>query len=239
MITDLATKSKDEVDQWIDYMTDVQVRGLVHEFGQQLLRVSDKYHTRRENIETRGRDLNYSYFGLVREEATEKDLDVAYRKLARSMHPDKNGGTEEAKDRFQKMKSRYEELKESMAGAPPRNVAGNVAGPSGSCPPTAQNDTDRREEQPKETNEGDSNNTNNDKKRREAYEEDAPASSGDGFTMLVYEDALMLDRETLVAKAFEYLKQIKFVHHNMKRLDAEEEALVKEEALQETNHTNC
>eukprot|EP00971_Amphidinium_carterae_P292925 5815792-Amphidinium_carterae.1 len=32
--------------------------------------------------------------------------------MAKQMHPDKNGGTEEAKKRFQDMKARYEALKE-------------------------------------------------------------------------------------------------------------------------------
>ena len=67
-----------------------------------------------------------------------KDLDVAYRKLARTMHPDKNGGTEaaqipcviesnsvdvfggfcwilfrqEAKEQFQTMRASYEESME-------------------------------------------------------------------------------------------------------------------------------
>merc|ERR1719235_1715850 len=54
--------------------------------------------------------LNYMYFGLSCD-ATEKDLDNAYRKLAKQMHPDKNGGTEEAKKKFQNMKERYEALK--------------------------------------------------------------------------------------------------------------------------------
>merc|ERR1712217_331561 len=53
---------------------------------------------------------NYEYFGLS-PSATERDLDNAYRQLAKKMHPDKNGGTEEAKMRFQAMKERYEALK--------------------------------------------------------------------------------------------------------------------------------
>merc|ERR1712083_140286 len=53
---------------------------------------------------------NYEYFGLSPTSA-ERDLDNAYRQLAKKMHPDKNGGTEEAKMRFQAMKERYEALK--------------------------------------------------------------------------------------------------------------------------------
>ena len=42
---------------------------------------------------------------------TESEFDNSYRKLALRLHPDKNGGTEQAKKRFQHMKERYETLK--------------------------------------------------------------------------------------------------------------------------------
>mmetsp|Transcript_51867 Transcript_51867/g.97298 ORF Transcript_51867/g.97298 Transcript_51867/m.97298 type:complete len:1271 (+) Transcript_51867:54-3866(+) len=54
---------------------------------------------------------NLAYFGLS-EDASDKDLDNAYRQMAKRMHPDKNGGTEESKQRFQEMQKRYEALKE-------------------------------------------------------------------------------------------------------------------------------
>merc|ERR1719281_1042373 len=57
-----------------------------------------------------GEQLNYHYFGLTAD-ASDKDLDNAYRKLAKQMHPDKNGGTDAAKKRFQQMKERYEAIK--------------------------------------------------------------------------------------------------------------------------------
>merc|ERR1712194_648819 len=63
-----------------------------------------------------GEKLNYQYFGLEAD-ASERDIDNAYRKLARKMHPDKNGGTEEAKKKFQDMKERYEALKKKISEA--------------------------------------------------------------------------------------------------------------------------
>ena len=44
-------------------------------------------------------------------DCTEKELESAYRRLAKAMHPDKNGGTEEAKEQFQVMRASYEEHK--------------------------------------------------------------------------------------------------------------------------------
>merc|ERR1712061_338345 len=57
-----------------------------------------------------------AFFGLA-EDCSEKELDNAYRKFARSMHPDKNGGTEEAKEKFQQMKERYGSLKSKRGEA--------------------------------------------------------------------------------------------------------------------------
>merc|ERR1719356_1620277 len=70
-----------------------------------------------------GEHLNYIYFGLTAD-ASDKDLDNAYRKLAKKMHPDKNGGTEEAKKRFQQMKERYEAIKRK------RNEEGDSENPN-------------------------------------------------------------------------------------------------------------
>jgi DnaJ-class molecular chaperone len=52
-------------------------------------------------------------FGLSAN-ATARDVNTAYRRLARLTHPDKNGSTEEAKENFQSVKTRYEALKARM-----------------------------------------------------------------------------------------------------------------------------
>jgi len=113
-IDSLADCVKDKSSKWAEDMTAHQLRGLVHEVGQRLLEGSRLYHERLAELEELGENLNFTYFGLTAD-ATEKDVDNAYRKLARKMHPDKNGGTEEAKRKFQQMKERYETLKKKFA----------------------------------------------------------------------------------------------------------------------------
>jgi len=109
-VTSLSTSSEEKVEKWTGALSSLQLRGLVHEVGQRLLKSSQLYHKRLEELESMGEKLNFKYFGLT-SDATEKEIDNAYRKLARRMHPDKNGGTEEAKKKFQDMKERYEALK--------------------------------------------------------------------------------------------------------------------------------
>merc|ERR1711939_1166243 len=105
-VLELARKAGKDAQESIVGFTDHQLRGLVHEVGQRLLVNSQLYHRRLEELKKLGDNLNYRYFGLE-PGASEKDLDNAYRKMAKRMHPDKNGGTDEAKRRFQDMKERY------------------------------------------------------------------------------------------------------------------------------------
>merc|ERR1719253_2067079 len=86
------------------------MRGLVHEMGQRLLESSQIYQVRLNQWEQLSEKSNLAFFGLS-DGCTDRELDVAYRQLSKKMHPDKNGGTEESKERFQDMKKRYEELK--------------------------------------------------------------------------------------------------------------------------------
>lgn len=109
-VSQVADKSKTEQMQWIGDLTNLELRGFTHEVGQRLLKGSRLYHSRHAELEKYRDAANYQFFG-VGPNVSEKELDNAYRKLARKMHPDKNGGTEEAKRRFQHMKERYEELK--------------------------------------------------------------------------------------------------------------------------------
>lgn len=112
-VHELASKNKNEASRVLDDLTNHQLRGLVHEVGQRLLVSSQLYHKRLSELERLGDHLNFMYFGLDAS-ASEKDLDKAYRKMAQKMHPDKNGGTEDAKKRFQHMKERYEKLKKRL-----------------------------------------------------------------------------------------------------------------------------
>ncbi|CAE7235836.1 dnaJ [Symbiodinium natans] len=105
----------EDVSKYLDDLSTTELRGLVHEVGQRLLENSQLYHSRLSELEKLGEKANFMFFGLD-SDASERDLDNAYRRLAKQMHPDKNGGTEEAKKRFQGMKERYEALKKRLAG---------------------------------------------------------------------------------------------------------------------------
>merc|ERR1712110_1286492 len=101
--------------------------------GKELQRIKEKF--------------SWGYFGLT-EGATEKELETAYRALAKKMHPDKNGGTEDAKQRFQNMKERYEALKKSLAKSDSDNEdhkhdADEAASTSGSNENTHSEDASR------------------------------------------------------------------------------------------------
>lgn len=114
-VESLVESTDEDVSLWLEKLSDVQSHGLVHELGQRLLSNSRVYQGMRQQWDAISQGANYAFFNLT-EECTEKELDNAYRQMAKRMHPDKNGGTEEAKERFQKMKDRYESLKEFRAG---------------------------------------------------------------------------------------------------------------------------
>jgi len=110
-VKSLIDSSDLDARKWLDGLTHRELRGLVHEVGRRLLWSSQLYHQHKDELGTMADSSDYSFFGLT-PTSTERDLDNAYRRLAKQMHPDKNGGTEEAKKRFQNMKERYEGLKE-------------------------------------------------------------------------------------------------------------------------------
>lgn len=115
-ITSLLSATQDEANDWFGALTDYQLRGLVHELGQRLIQASAVYQSHLKRYEGVSEKTNLEFFGLG-PDATDRDLDVAYRQLSKKMHPDKNGGTEESKRRFQEMKTRYEELKKKRGTA--------------------------------------------------------------------------------------------------------------------------
>mmetsp|Transcript_51089 Transcript_51089/g.119606 ORF Transcript_51089/g.119606 Transcript_51089/m.119606 type:complete len:655 (-) Transcript_51089:52-2016(-) len=112
-VVSLASMEEDDVAQWLRDVTNLHLKGFVHEATQRVVEGSQTYHSRRANLQKLGDRINFAYFGLDAN-ATEKELEGKYRQLAKKMHPDKNGGTETAKDRFQMMKRRYEQLKERL-----------------------------------------------------------------------------------------------------------------------------
>lgn len=113
-IASLLSSTETEADGWMEVLNDYQLRGLVHEMGQRLLESSHIYQARLSQWEQLSERANLEFFGLS-SGATDRELDVAYRQLSKKMHPDKNGGTEESKKRFQEMKTRYEALKKKRA----------------------------------------------------------------------------------------------------------------------------
>jgi len=109
-IASLADSKEDDAQRWVDDLTDREMRALVCEVGQRLLSNSRLYEHFQSKLGELADASDYMYFGLEAG-ASDRDLDNAYRRLAKRMHPDKNGGTEEAKRRFQQMKERYEAIK--------------------------------------------------------------------------------------------------------------------------------
>lgn len=115
-VTSLLAQDKDNLYRWMSDLSGRHLRGLVNEISERYFEMQDKLFKRREEVEQRSKRLGFAFFNLP-ETCSAKDLDNAYRRLARSMHPDKNGGTEMAKERFQGMRARYEELKEQLGSA--------------------------------------------------------------------------------------------------------------------------
>merc|ERR1719221_966847 len=113
-VLSMAGKDESEVAEWLDGMTHLHLRGLVHEVTERVVEESQQYHQRKAELANSRQHVNYAYFGLPAD-ASEKDLDLVFRRLARQMHPDKNGGTDEAKARFQNMRTRYDQLRQQIA----------------------------------------------------------------------------------------------------------------------------
>lgn len=109
-VCSLVESEEIEAKKLIDSLNDFELQGLVHELNQRLLKTAGDYEALQKELERFAELCDLAFFGLD-ETSTEKDLDKAYRNMARKLHPDKNGNTDEAKVRFQDMKDRYERLK--------------------------------------------------------------------------------------------------------------------------------
>ncbi|CAJ1329594.1 unnamed protein product [Effrenium voratum] len=113
IVASLLAQEEQKVDSWISSMKDRSLRGLVNELSERFFEMQKLLAESKKQLEEKRRSRGLTLFNLQKD-CTEKDLDAAYRRLARSMHPDKNGGTEEAKEQFQLMRASYEELKEQL-----------------------------------------------------------------------------------------------------------------------------
>eukprot|EP00435_Cladocopium_sp_Y103_P046252 s1670_g13.t1 len=116
-VDSLMESREDTAREWLGALSHRDVRGLVHELGQRLLKSSQLYQKQQGVLEFICDMADYAFFGLT-SQCSERELDNAYRKMAKKMHPDKNGGTEMAKKRFQHMKERYESLKARRGAGP-------------------------------------------------------------------------------------------------------------------------
>lgn len=173
----------DERVEKLNGMSDILLRGLLKEMGERLLEKSREYiHKTKEKGLLEANEA-YAYFGLRKTGCTVDKVKTAYKKLAKKMHPDKNGGTEEAKEAFQQMKSVYEQLLEEMgAGTSSKEKRRpDSSDDQGSSGTTRDNEDDERgssnkeddssaqEEKDKESSQG--------SKRKEAYDEDSPKTT--------------------------------------------------------------
>jgi hypothetical protein len=107
-------ETEDKALLWLASLTNNELKGLLNEFHHHVAESSKLYHERKSALDILSIQASYSFFGL-QQDTSEKELDNAYRQLARRMHPDKNGGTEEAKEKFQLMKEHYEAIKRHRA----------------------------------------------------------------------------------------------------------------------------
>jgi len=226
-VMSLASAHDSDIEQLIKGLTDVQLRGLVHESTERVVDASQGYHKKKAELHQMGSRLNLVYFGLPAD-ADEKAVDNAYRKCARSMHPDKNGGTEAAKEKFQSMKARYEALKTHFARERGQQPAEQVQESSPEQTPSeekpgSERDGDQDKENDKTPNVSDSAPTpgvddSGETKRREAYEEDETPSSEDAANALACDYA---NRKSLEEMAWKMVRQMKNIKQNLDILNEE------------------
>jgi len=229
-VESLASRNEADVEQWFAAMTLLQLRGLVHEVSIRVVGSSTKYFDAKREVEQRSENRNYAFFGLTAG-STERELDNAYRRLAREMHPDKNGGTDEAKERFQRMKHRYEKLKnrsdeqQASASGPARAGGPAPAGPQ--APTETEEPSDKKPEALEPPPPRDR------KKAMEAYDEDeeeeAEVLGGEQVADII--DPLNADRPDLERSAWKMLRQLKAIKSNMRIIEAELEEIEKDDLI--------
>jgi hypothetical protein len=206
----LTSSAESDACTWISGLTTLEVRGLVHELGQVLLSTSAVYQFHLERLKQLSEKSHYAYFGLE-EDATDKEIDMAYRKLAKQMHPDKNGGTPEAKERFQQMKEKYEALKEHRAehgpGQPKKEKERNQEDGGNS----EKDDSDKADG---DKEDGDREGDQEEPKRKEAYDEDEDDTREDdkNRSSISYDPT---DQKSLSDTAVEMLQRLKAIEGTM------------------------
>jgi len=102
--------------RWVATMGAWHLKGLEQELRFRVSDIYKEYATLKGQLDDYLEDADYIFFGLDKN-ATLKDLEREFRRLAKLMHPDKNGGSDEAKAKFQDLKARYEALKKKIRQA--------------------------------------------------------------------------------------------------------------------------
>ncbi|CAD7946454.1 unnamed protein product [Amoebophrya sp. A25] len=95
------------LEQWefVEQLTALQLQALVKDLGQRMLEVSGDYKEQQKVRDEEAEKEALEFFGL------DGDSSTLYKKKAKEMHPDKNGGTDEAKQAFQDMRAMYDLVK--------------------------------------------------------------------------------------------------------------------------------
>lgn len=222
-ISSMMTRAEGDIEQWFAAMTDRHVRGLINELGVRLVSDSEQLFGRRRELESASMHASFAYFDLD-PDCTAKDLDNVYRRLARSMHPDKNGGTEEAKENFQEMKQKYEELKSQVGaaasspqGRPPGSNGDTQAGDDEGDEPRRKGEEADNEEPPRGAQE------EGDEQRpgTEGEAGDEPPHSPEGDSAGGETAAEVRAREKLEAAAWKILRQLKMIGQNIKIVESD------------------
>jgi len=236
-VSSMTARDEGDIAEWIASMTERHLRGLVNEVRERVVESSQALHSRRTELERLSRQVNFEYFGLS-EGACAKELDNVYRRLARGLHPDKNGGTEEAKRRFQVMKSRYEELREQLAeaaqGLRKEEQSGNTeSGSEGTC--LAENTGSQQEEAAKkaqpeaaqEEQDGKQGKAPREEGEQEAAKKDASESQAELPALQSGQACENLycpqvnSRDESVEHVWKMLRQLKMINQNLKIVECE------------------
>lgn len=91
-IDSMVASAEGDTEVWMSELPQHHMHALAHEMGRRLVEASKIFQAQKSVLDERTSGDDYKYFGLD-EYASDKDVEAAYRRLARQMHPDKNGGT--------------------------------------------------------------------------------------------------------------------------------------------------
>jgi hypothetical protein len=200
-VNSLVSNTEDVMTSWLQSLNAMEIKGVLNVVNKHIAEGSRLYHATKQAVEQMTRAASYSYFGLP-EDTAEKDLDNAYRQLAKKMHPDKNGGTEDATVKFQHMKDCYEALKRERAspqGGDKENRENREEDSNADSPPDVESQSKSEQKQsgtPK------------------------PAGKKHFAELLVENNKSMLDEAAL-----EMLQTLKSINSNMAILQAQQEKL--------------